>query len=75
MLQMGIFLFKKTGEVQIHLCDDIAKPLIATLHNILFAPDLRDRLFSIIMFMNLGHTCLFHEGFSQFSSVIMNRMQ
>ena len=30
------------------------------LYNILLAPDLRDRLFSIIMLMNLGHTFLFH---------------
>ena len=27
------------------------------------APDLRDRLFSIITLMNAGHTCLFHKGF------------
>ena len=34
-----------------------------TLHNVLLAPDLCDMLFFIIMFMNLGHTCLFQKGF------------
>ena len=33
------------------------------LYNVILAPDLCDRLFSIIMLMNLGHTCLFHKGF------------
>ena len=27
------------------------------------APDLCDRLFSIIALMNAGHTCFFHKGF------------
>ena len=34
-----------------------------TLHNVLLAPDLCVRLFSIIKVINLGHTCLFHKGF------------
>ena len=33
---------KKTGEVQIKMCDDNGKPFIATLYNILFTPDLCD---------------------------------
>ena len=45
------------------MCDDNGKPFIATLHNIILAPDLCDRLFSIITSMNSGHTCLFHKGF------------
>ena len=45
------------------MCNNNGDPFIATLHNILLAPDLCDRLFSIITLMNLGHTCLFHKGF------------
>ena len=45
------------------MCDDIGKKFIATLYNVLLAPDLCDRLFSIITLMNAGHTCLFQKGF------------
>ena len=45
------------------MCDDNGKPFIATLYNVLLAPDLCDRLFSIVTLMNSGHTCLFHKGF------------
>ena len=45
------------------MCDDNRKPFIATLYNVLLAPDLCDRLFSIIKLMNAGHTFLFHKGF------------
>ena len=45
------------------MCDDNGKPFIATLHNVLLAPDLCDRLFLIITLMNSGHTCLFQKGF------------
>ena len=45
------------------MCDDNGKTFIATLYNILLAPDLCDRVFSIIMLMNAGHTCIFHKGF------------
>ena len=45
------------------MCDDNGKTFIATLYNVLLAPDLWDRLFSIITLMNAGHTCLFHKGF------------
>ena len=45
------------------MCDDNQKPFIVTLHNVLLAPDLSNRLFLIIMLINLGYTCLFHKGF------------
>ena len=43
--------------------NDNGKTFVATLYNVLLAPDLCDRLFSIITLMNAGHTCLFHKGF------------
>ena len=45
------------------MCDDHGDPFIATLHNVLLAPYLCDRLFSIITLMNLVHACVFHKGF------------
>ena len=45
------------------MCDDNGKPFIATLYNVILAPDLCHRLFSIIAFMNSGHNCLFQKGF------------
>ena len=45
------------------MCDDNGKSFIATLYNVLLAPDLCNRLFSIITLTNAGHTCLFHKGF------------
>ena len=54
---------KQKGQLQIQMCDDNGKTFIATLYNVLLAPDLCDRLFSIITLMNAGHTCLFHKGF------------
>ena len=45
------------------MCDDNGKTFVATLYYVLLAPDLCDRLFSIITLMNAGHTCLFHKGF------------
>ena len=45
------------------MCDNHGDPFITTLHNVLLAPDLCDRLFSIIALINEGHTCLFHKGF------------
>ena len=45
------------------MCNDNGDPFIATLHSVLLAPDLCDRLFSIITLMNLGHSCLFHKVF------------
>ena len=54
---------KQKGKVRIKMCDNIGDPFIATLQNVLLAPDLCDRLFSIITLINSGHTCLFHKGF------------
>ena len=45
------------------MCDYIVDNFIPILHNVLLAPDLCNRLFSIIILMNFGHTCLFHKGF------------
>ena len=45
------------------MCDNHGKKLIATLYNVLLAPDLCDILFSIITLMNAVHTCLFNKGF------------
>ena len=54
---------KQKGQVRIQMCNDNGKNFIATLYNVLLAPDLCDRLFSIIRLINSGHTCLFHKGF------------
>ena len=54
---------KQKCSVRIQTCDDNRNKFIATLYNVLLAPDLCDRLFSIIKLMNAGHTCLFHKGF------------
>ena len=54
---------KQKGQARIKILDDNGKPFIETLHNVLLAPDLRNRLFLIITLMNSGHTCLFHKGF------------
>ena len=43
--------------------DDNGKTFIAALYKVLLAPDLCDRLFSIIMLMNNGNTCLFQKEF------------
>ena len=45
------------------MCDDNGKTFIPTLYNVVLAPDLCDRLFSIITLMNARNTCLFHKGF------------
>ena len=45
------------------MCDDNEKTFDVTLYNVLLAPDLCNRLFSIITLMNSQHTCLFHKGF------------
>ena len=36
---------KQKGSVQVQMCDDNGKKFIATLYNVLLAPDLCDRLF------------------------------
>ena len=54
---------KQKGQVKIQMCEDNRKSFNATLHNVLLAPDLCDRLFSIITLMNSGHTCICHKEF------------
>ena len=54
---------KQKGQVRIQMCDNNGKKCIATLYNVLLEPYLCDRLFSIIVLMNAGHTCIFHKGF------------
>ena len=54
---------KQKGQEGIQMCDDNGRKFIATLYNVLLAPDLCDRLFLIITLMNSVHTCLFHKGF------------
>ena len=45
------------------MCNDNGNPFIATLHIVLLAPDLCDRLFLIIRLISSGHNCLFQKGF------------
>ena len=54
---------KQKGQAQIKMCNNNGDLSITTLHNVLWAPDLCDRLFSIITSMNSRHTCLFHKWF------------
>ena len=54
---------KQKGQVRIQMCDDNRKTFVATLYNVLLAPDLCDGLFSIVTLMNSGHTCIFQKGF------------
>ena len=54
---------KQKGQVRIQICDDNGKIFIAKLYNVLLAPDLCDRLFSIITLTNAGYTCIFHKVF------------
>ena len=54
---------KQKKSVRKQMFDNNRETFIATLYNVLLAPDLCDRLFSIITFMNAGHTYLFHKGF------------
>ena len=54
---------KQKGSVHIQMCNDNGKKSVATLYNVLLAPDLCNRLFPIITLMNAGHTCLFHKWF------------
>ena len=43
--------------------DNNGKPFIDMLYNVLLAPGLCDRLFSIIMLINFVHNYLFNKGF------------
>ena len=51
---------KQKGQVQIKICDNNGDTFIVSFHNVLLAPDLYNRLFLIITFLNSVHTCLFH---------------
>ena len=42
---------KRKGKLRIKMCDDNGNTFIGSLHNVLLAPDLCDRLFSIITLM------------------------
>ena len=46
------------------MCGGNDKLFIATLYNLLLATDLCNQLFFIVALINLGHTWLFHKGFS-----------
>ena len=54
---------KEKVQVRIQMCDDNGTTFIATLHNVLLAPDLCDTVILIITLTNAGHTCIFHKGF------------
>ena len=45
------------------MCGDNGDTFIATLHNVILAPDLCDMLFSIITLINFEHTCLLQKRF------------
>ena len=54
---------KQKDQIQIRMCDKNRDIFIATLHNVVLALDLCNRLFLIIKLMYLVHTCLFHKEF------------
>ena len=54
---------KQKGQVRIKMCDDNGNNFIATLYNVLLAPDICDGLFFVITLINARHTCLFHKVF------------
>ena len=53
---------KQKGQVQIIISGNNGDPFIATLHNVILAPHICDKVFSIIMLMNLVHTYLSQKG-------------
>ena len=54
---------EQKGQVQIKICNDNGDNFIAIFHNVILAPDIYNRLFSIITFMDLLHNCLLHKWF------------
>ena len=66
---------KQKVQVRIKMCDDNGDPFIETLHNVLLATDLLDRLFSIITLMNSGHTCLFTKQIARYTLWLRRIMQ
>ena len=61
---------KQKGQVQIRMCNDNRNPFIATLHNVLLAPDLCDGLFSNLMLMIWDILIYFASGLSRCTLVI-----
>ena len=55
---------KQKCQVRIKMCDNNGNTFIAILHNVLLAPDLCDRFFSIIKLINSGHKFFFTKGFA-----------
>ena len=53
VVDVHYFKTKPKVQVQIIMCSDNVDPFIVTLHNILLAPDLCDKLFLIVALMNL----------------------
>ena len=51
---------KQKGQDQIKMYGDNGNSFVATLHNVLLAPDLYNWLFSIIKLINSRHNYLFH---------------
>ena len=45
------------------MCNDNGSKVVSTLYNVFLAPDLCNRLCSIITLTNAGNTCLFRKGF------------
>ena len=50
------FITAKKRRISDKICGNNEKLLIATFYNVLFSPDLCDRIFSIITLMNSGNT-------------------
>ena len=65
---------KQKGQVRIEMCDDNRKTSIATSNKLVLAPDLCNRLFSIITLMNAKHTFIFHKGFARCTSEQRRKM-
>ena len=66
---------KQKGKIQIKMCGDNIDNFIATLHNVLLAQDLCDRLFSMILLINSRHTCHFTKGFVWCTLVTRRKMR
>ena len=52
---------KQKWQAGIKICDVNRDIFIATFKNVLLAPDLCDKIFSMIFLLNPRHTCLFHK--------------
>ena len=54
-------MMNQKGRFQIKMCNNDGNRFIATLHNVLLAPNISNGLFLIITLMNLVHSCLIHK--------------